>query len=98
MGELQWTTERWKDSTFKEFNYAAAGYWRNWERFVGIPMRQICFTNISMTPGVTNRPDNAQEFWPLSIDIETIKKIEKPTEEDIRIAREGAKNILNGSK
>ena len=68
MGELGWTLKRWRDSTFTEFNYASSGYWRHWERFVGIPIREICYTNICMTEGVRNKPASAQELWPLSID------------------------------
>lgn len=98
MGELQWSADRWRESTFPEFNYAASGYWKNWERNIGIPMREICYTNICMTAGVKNKPSNVQELWPLSIDKNIKQEIIKPTKEEIKIAREGAKTLLNGRK
>jgi len=98
MGELGWTLERWRNATFTEFNYASVGYWRHWERFVGIPIREICYTTICMTPGATNKPSSAQEMWPLSIDKDIKKKTVKPTEAEIKRAREGAKTLLNGNK
>ena len=97
MGELGWTLKRWRDSTFTEFNYASSGYWRHWERFVGIPTRELCYTTICMTPGATNKPSSAQDMWPLSIDKEKKDPV-RPTAEDIRKAKEGAKDLLNGKR
>ena len=98
MGELGWTQERWKScESFTIFNYASAGYWRHWERFIGIPTREICYTIICMTPGATNKPSSAQEMWPLSIDEKKTVAV-RPTEEDIRKAKEGAKDLLNGKR
>ena len=51
-----------------------------------------------MTPGATNKPSSAQEMWPLSIDKDIKKKTVKPTEAEIKRAREGAKTLLNGNK
>lgn len=96
MGELGWTLERWEDATFTELHYASDGYWRNWERFAAVPMREICYTQIAGNPNIKNgsKPHSAKEYMRLSIDGET-KKIEKPTDEEIKQAREG---ILNGKK
>lgn len=88
MGELGWSLERWKNSTFQEFNYAAAGYWRNWERFAAFPMREICFVNIAGNPNIKSgdKPKTAAEFFKLSIDTGD-KKVERPTKEDIELAQ-----------
>jgi hypothetical protein len=93
MGELGWSLERWKNSTFVEFNYAAAGYWRNWERFAALPMREICYVQIAGNPNIkqSSKPVSSQEYMKLSIDGE--KKVEKPTDEEIEQAR---KDIFYG--
>lgn len=88
MGELGWSLERWKNSGFQEFNYAVAGYWRNWERNVGIPMREICFVEIAGNPNIrqSDKPKSAKEFFKLSIDKEE-KEVQRPTKEDIELAQ-----------
>ena len=93
MGELQWSREKWRDSTLVDLNYAIAGYWRNWERFVGVPMREICFVNISGNPNIKQgaKPHNVQEYMKLSID----KEPEKLTKEEIADLKNRAKEILN---
>jgi len=89
MGELGWSLERWKSSTVKEFNYACSGYWRNWERFVGVPMREICFVNIAGNPNIkdSSKPKSVQDYLKLSIDDNQGKVPERPTEEEIKIAQ-----------
>ena len=96
MGELQWSKEKWRGSTFPEFNYAAAGYWRNWERFVGIPMREICFVQIAGNPNIKQsaKPHNVKDYMKLSID----KEPEKLTKEEIDGLKDRAKDILNKRK
>ena len=98
MGELGWSREKWKSATLKEFNYAAEGYWRNWERFAAVPMREICFTDIAGNPYIkaSNKPTSPQQFMKLSIDPKI--EIQKPTEEDIKKAKEFQKTLLNGKK
>ena len=70
MGELGWTRTRWRGSTFAEFNYATAGYWRTWERFAGVPMREICYTMIVGNPYIDKgaKPTRSTDFMRLSID------------------------------
>lgn len=98
MGELQWSQDRWRYSTFPEFSYAVSGYWRNWERFVGVPMREVCFWEQfnSQYLKPVSKVNSAQEYMKLSIDKE--KKIEKPTKEEIERLKEQAKELLNGRK
>lgn len=98
MGELGWTLERWKDATFTEYNYAVEGYWRNWERFAAVPMREICYVSIAGNPNIKHsaKPSSVQDYLPLSIDKDIKKKIERPTEEDIAKAKEFGKTLLNG--
>ena len=77
MGELGWSKDRWKDSTLEEFNYAVGGYWRNWERFIGIPMREICFVQIAGNPNIKQsaKPRSVQAYMKLSIDKDTGKAL-----------------------
>jgi len=92
MGELGWSLKKWRFSTIAEFNYAAGGYWRNWERFAGIPMREICFVNIAGNPNIKSsaKPRTSQDYMRFSIDGEN--KTEKPTQEEIEQARQEAFN------
>lgn len=94
MGELGWTRERWRDSTFAEFNYAVEGYWRNWERHTGLIIREISFVLISGNPNIKSgvKPASSKDYMPLSIDKET-KKAERLTEEEIIKIREEAKQL-----
>lgn len=96
MGELGWTLERWRDSTFVEFNYAVGGYWRNWERFAVFPMREICYVQIAGNPNIKQsaKPRSSKEYISLSIDNEK-KVVERPTEEEIEQAR---KEIFYGKE
>jgi hypothetical protein len=99
MGELGWTLDRWQRSTFTEYNYAVAGYWRNWERFAAVPMREVCYTQIAGNPNIKSsaKPSSPQDYMKLSIDGER-KKADAPTEEDIQKAKEYAKTLLNGKE
>jgi hypothetical protein len=89
MGELGWTLTRWKGATFTEFNYAVDGYWRNWERFAAVPMREIYYVLIAGNPNIkaSGKPHSVQEYMRLSID-EGIMNKNMPTKEDIQRARE----------
>jgi hypothetical protein len=68
--------ERWRYSTFPEFNYAVAGYWRNWERFAAIPMREICYVQIVGNPNIRqgSKPRTVQDYMRLSVDKEVVRK------------------------
>ena len=99
LGELGWTRARWEMSSFEEFNLAVDGYWRNYERLHLYPMRELMFTEIAGNPYIksSNKPTSSQDLFKLSIDGEKPKP-EKPTEEDIRKAKEFQKTLLNGTK
>ena len=99
MGELGWTLERWKGATFTEFNYACEGYWRNWERFAAVPMREICYVMIAGNPNISkgSKPATSRDFMKLSIDKDEQVKA-RPTEEDIKAAQEYGKKLLNGKE
>ena len=88
--------ERWRFSTFVEFNYAVSGYWRNWERFAALPMREICYVQIAGNPNIkqSSKPRSARDYISLSIDGEK-KTPERPTDEEIEQAR---KEIFNVKK
>ena len=86
MGELAWTKERWENcESFTDFNYAIAGYWRNWERFVGVPMREICFVQIAGNPNIKQsaKPRSVQNYMRLSIDKKKEDLITKKQYDDL---------------
>ena len=70
MGELGWTRERWRGSTFPEFGYARDGYWRNWERTTAWLMREIVFAMIAGNPNIkqTDKPGSAREIFEIRDD------------------------------
>jgi hypothetical protein len=86
--------QRYKDATISEFNYAVAGYWRNWERFAALPMREISYTQIAGNPYIKNKPHSSREFIKLSID-EVRERTEAPTPEEIERVR---KEVFDGKK
>jgi len=94
MGELGWSLERWRFSTFVEFNYAVKGYWRNWERFAGVPMREISWSNLIGSPVIkqSSKPNKPTDYMKFSIDEQEKKVPERPTEEEIKQAQNIAFN------
>lgn len=87
LGELGWSLNKWKYSTFTEFNLAAEGYWRNWERMTGMVIREVCYTLIAGNPNIKsgNKPRSSKEYMPLTIDKEEKKDL--PTKAEIEEAR-----------
>jgi hypothetical protein len=90
MGELGWTIERWRSSTFTEFNYAAEGYWRNWERQTAWLMRELVYAQIQGNPYIKNedKPRRSRDIFKTSDDKDETVNIEKPpevTEQDLRV-------------
>lgn len=87
MGELGWTSDRYRCSSIYEFNKASAGYWRNWERQTAWLMREIVYTLIAGNPYITENKPTKDQIMKLSIDGESkenkvitqreAKKIEK---------------------
>lgn len=53
-----------------EFNMAAAGYWRNWERFAAWVAREINFTAITGNPNIKPavKPKRSTDLFKLSDD------------------------------
>ena len=68
MGELGWTWERWRGSTFVEFGYARDGYWRNWERQTAWLMREVVFAMIAGNPNIKDKPSSAREIFKIKDD------------------------------
>ena len=70
-----------------EFNTAAAGYWRNWERNVGWLAREINFIAITGNPHIkaTAKPNSRRDLFKLSTD-EKEKKTnkKKPSIEELK--------------
>ncbi len=97
MGELGWTFHRWERSTFTEFNYAVEGYWRTWERFAAVPMREICYTQIAGNPNIRQKPKSSREFMPLNID-KGAEIVEGVTAEEIKKVQERFKRQINGEE
>lgn len=94
MGELGWTLERWKGSTFTEFNYAIEGYWRNWERSTAWLMREIVWQMIQGNPHIksTNKATSKDQIYRLSTDEEK-EEARAITNEEIDDMKERLKNI-----
>jgi len=76
LGELGWSLHRWQLSTLYEFNQAAEGYWRNWERNTAWLMREIVFTLITGNPNIKqgDKPINQMELWSITDDKNVIEK------------------------
>lgn len=95
LGELKWSQDRWRDSTFVEFNYAVEGYWRNWERNTGVMMREICTVLINGNPNIKQsaKLNSVRDYMKLSIDKE-IEKPERPSQEKIDQIRKEAEKLF----
>jgi hypothetical protein len=89
IGELGWTRDRYIHATIDEFNLAARGYWRNWERSVAWMSREIIWELIRGNPYYKpeDKPKRKTEMLKLSIDEVKTKeeKIHKITEKDLKI-------------
>jgi len=57
-------------STLYEFNLAAAGYWRNWERFTKWAVREINYIAITGNPYIKkgDKPNKPADLYELDID------------------------------
>jgi hypothetical protein len=86
---MGWSLKRWKESTLYEFNCAAAGFWKSWERNVAWLAREINYIAIAGNPNIkpSQKPRTPTDLYKLSTDhrpekskkltpeeIETIKK------------------------
>ena len=69
---MGWTFDKWRYSTLYEFNLAASGYWRTWERFAAWVVREINFTAIAGNPNIkkSSKPVRPRDLFKLSIDKE----------------------------
>ncbi len=74
LGELGWALDRYRGSTFYEFNEASKGYWRKYERSLW-QTREIIWTLIMGNPNIPkeNKPQRKTDIMKLNID-----KEEKP--------------------
>jgi len=87
-------------STLYEFNLAAAGYWRNWERFTKWAVREINYIALTGNPYIkkASKPNKATDLYELSIDKDDIElkksRQQKFTDEEI----EQKKRELHGFK
>jgi hypothetical protein len=81
--------ERWRNSTFKEFNYAVAGYWRRWEWQAGWMTREIVWQLIMGNPNIENKPTSINELYDLSFDKIIISK----RKEEVKISPEELESI-----
>jgi len=75
---MGWTLDRWRASTVYEFNLAAGGYWRNWERFTKWAVREINYAAITGNPHIkkSNKPRSPRDLYELEID-KRVKKEHK---------------------
>jgi hypothetical protein len=75
-------------STLYEFNMAATGYWRNWERSIKWMTREIVWELIRGNPYYKpeDKPKKITDVMKLSTDKEERKKrVIRTTREDLRI-------------
>lgn len=70
LGELGWTLDRYLHSTLYEFNLAASGYWRNWERRTAWLAREINTVAIQGNPNIRKdlKPKSPADLFKLSTD------------------------------
>lgn len=62
-GELRWSKKRYLKATIDEFNRAAAGYWRSWQRNTAWLMRELVFTMIQGNPYIKGtKPGSSKEI------------------------------------
>jgi len=99
---MGWSLERYKKATVYEFNEAARGYWRNWERNVKWMTREILWEMIIGNPyyDKNDKPKNKKEIMELSFD-PSMKEVEKARETARKPTRkelQHAENILRGLK
>jgi hypothetical protein len=97
---LGWSEIRFSGSTLAEFNFATAGYWRNWERKTGWLMREIVYTLIAGNPYIEaqHKPASSQVYFPLSDDKrvnEDKPKPKQPTAEELEATRQELLNLMN---
>lgn len=79
---MGWTSQRWRESTFYEFECAVSGYWRNWERTTAWLAREINFIAICGNPNIkpAQKPKKPSDLYKLTGDK---SKTEKLTAEEI---------------
>ena len=69
LGELGWSEERWRYSTMDQFNMAAEGYWRRWQRDTVWLMRELVFTMIQGNPYIKGgKPGSPKEIMKIDDD------------------------------
>lgn len=80
---MGWSLERWGCATLYEFNLAAAGYWKNWERSVAWLAREVNYIALAGNPHIKSgqKPKSPSDLYKLNIDRKEIK--EKLSEEEI---------------
>jgi hypothetical protein len=90
---LGWSLERWRASSLYEFNCAASGYWKRWERDVAWLAREINYIAIVGNPNIkqSQKPRTPSDLYKLEGDKKV--KTEKLSPEEI----ENIKNkLFNG--
>lgn len=94
---MGWTLQRWRESTLYEFNLAAGGYWRNWERFTKWAVREINYAAITGNPHIkkASKPKSQRDLYELSIDVKAEKRPLKEEElEKIKKRLHGFKDTV----
>lgn len=84
---MGWTLDRYKASTIAEYNLAAAGYWRNWERFTVWQTREIIWWMIQGNVNIkqSDKPKRRDAIIKMSIDKEEKREPEKITPDDLKM-------------
>lgn len=87
LGELGWSLERYLRSSLYEFNEAAKGYWRKYEREVQWLSREIVWELIRGNPyyKIEDKPKLKTDIMKLSMDKEEKKEPQNVTAQDIKV-------------
>lgn len=66
---MGWSFKRYRDATITEYILASGGYWRNWERQIVWPLRELIYTNICLDPylSAADKPGK-KDLYKLTID------------------------------
>lgn len=86
--------DRYRSASVAEFNEAARGYWRNWERHSAWVAREIVWELICGNPyyDAGKKPHNRTEVMKLTTDpkpeqIAKLKEMKRPTKAEMDEAR-----------
>jgi hypothetical protein len=90
---LGWSHEKYRSSSVYEFNEAALGYWRKWERDTAWLMREIVYAEMCGNPYIKqeHKPKSSRDIFPIEGERDIEVKHTAPSAEEIEMV---TKNLL----